>query len=202
MTQFNPDKWLVSMFRALETYVTTALGTDAQIYDLEMSYPDAGVIAKKMPLKKTIVHFDIDDPRLIPFGLGDNVVDQVYDETGHTIEEWEAHCHEVDINVGIWASVESGGVSARLEARQDLDRLFVGPAAFTACMTITNGIEIMSFSGGQFANDTINDLPVFRVVDANLRVRVYSRTKKVPITFIDNIQQLPELQITGEVIIG
>lgn len=201
MTTFNPDKWLTSLMRSLTTYVETKLNL-TDVYELRFEWPMADELAEKMPFSLTILHFEIDDPQLVPFGLGDNVVDGVYDELGGTLEEWEAHCHEVDINVGVWASVSSGGPSARLEARQDLDTLFVGPAAREACMTITDGVEIMNFSGGQFVNDVINDQPVFRVVDAVLRVRVYSRTKKVPVSFINEIDQSPGIEIDGTVIVG
>lgn len=198
---FNPDKWLVSLQQTLKAYVTTTLDL-TDVYELRMEYPPADSLADKMPFPETILHFEIDDPRLVPFGIGDNVVGGVYDEVGGTLEEWEAHCHEVDINVGVWASIASGGVSARLEARQDLDTLFVGPAARTACMTFTDGVEILSFSGGQFVNDVISDMPVFRVVDANLRVRVYSRTRKLPIPFVNDIEQSPGLLIDETIIIG
>src|SRR5688500_16567927 len=177
---FNPDKWLTSLWRELKTYVTTNLNLTG-VYTLSMSYPDTDDLSRKMPFPLTILHFEIEEPRLIPIGLGDNVVNIVYNEVDGTMEEWEAHCHEVEINVGVWASVESGGVSARLEARQDLDLLFVGPAAKERCMTQTDGIEILSFSGGQFVNDVIGDQPVFRIIDANLRVRVFSRTKKASV---------------------
>lgn len=198
---FDPDNWLVSLQRSLKSYVEANLDLTG-VYELEMSYPSADEIAKKTPLPLTILHFEIDDPRLMPFGFGDNVVDGLYDENGGTVEEWEAHCHEVDINVGVWASVESGGVTARLVARQDLDKLFVGPAAREACLAQTEGIEILSFSGGLFVTDTINDLPIFRVVDATLRVRVYSRTRKQPVSFINDVGQSPGIEIDDTVIIG
>lgn len=203
---FNPDKWATSLVDSLKNYVAAELGTllvgPPPVYELVMEYPSADSLAKKMPFQATIIHFDVDAPRLVFFGLGGNIVNGVYDELNKTVEEWEAHCHEVDINVGVWASVESGGASARLEARQDLDRLFVGPYARERCMTHTDGVEILSFSGGQSVNDLINDLPVFRVVDIELRVRVYSRTKKVPITFIVGVDQAPGLEIDETVIIG
>ena len=69
-------------------------------------------------------------------------------------------------------------------------------------MAHTDGVEILSFSGGQSVNDLINDLPVFRVVDIVLRVRVFSRTKKVPITFIEGVEQSPGVEIDETVIIG
>lgn len=200
---FNPDKWATSLASSLRDYVLGEMGdfvTDVpQVYEVIMEYPPADALAKKMPFSSTIIHFEIDDPRQVFFGLGDNVVNQVFNDVAGTVEEWEAHCHEVDINVGVWASVESGGSSARLEARQDLDRLFNGPSARERCMAVTDGVEILSFSGGQHVVDRIGDLPVFRIIDVELRVRVYSRTKKTPIEFIDGFAQEPGLTIDDDV---
>jgi hypothetical protein len=196
---FNPDKWATSLFESLKEYVDDNIH---EVYDVVMGYPDADSVASLMPLPKTMIHFEIDDPRQVPFGFGDNVVNRIYNEGAGTVEEWEAHCHEVRIEVGVWASVESGGVSARLEARQDLDGLFNGPSARESLMTHTNGVELLAFTGGQFVTDRINDLPVFRIVDMELRVRVFSRTKKVPIPFIDEVDQSPGLVIDDNVTIN
>lgn len=195
---FNPDRWATSLFESLQEYIADNIH---EVYDVVMGYPDAEEVGKQMPLPKTLIHFEIDDPRQVPFGLGDNVVNNVYNEGAGTVEQWEAHCHEVRIDVGVWASVESGGVSARLEARQDLDRLFNGPTARENLMTHTDGVELLSFTGGQFVTDKINDLPVFRIVDMELRVRVFSRTTKVPIPFIDEVDQSPGLVIDENVTI-
>jgi hypothetical protein len=133
-------------------------------------------LADKVPLPKTIIHFEIDDPREIPFGIGENLVNHVVDAIGGTVEEWEAHCHEVDIDVGVWASVESGGPTARMEAMEDLNKLFTGPNAREACMIATNGVYPRALIGGRFVTDSISDVTTFRIVDMTLRVRVYSRT--------------------------
>lgn len=196
---FNPDRWMTSLFRSLKDYLEAGLDN---VYDLEMSYPDPEDMKKRMPLAKTLLTFECDNPRQIPFGLGDNVVQSFEHEPAGTVEEWEAHCHEVDIDVGIWASIESGGTTARWEAREDLDLLLNGPAALEACMEATGGIEIQSFSGGRFITDSINDVVVLRVVDMTLKVRVFSRTKKVPISYVDSVEQSPGLVIDDTVIIG
>jgi hypothetical protein len=199
---YNPDKYLTSAFRELKAYVLAQLGLSGAVldpYEVIMSYPDSQTVADKMPLTKTLIHFDIDDETRMFLGLGDNVLDTVINEGDETIEEWEAGLHEIVLNVGVWASVQSGGVSARLEARQDLDRMFNGPDARKRLMAASDGIEILSFTGGMFVNDLINDMPVFRVVDMALRLRVFSRYKKVPIAYIDDVGQQPEIIIDGNV---
>lgn len=199
--QFNPDAWLTSLTRALKEYVMDGLGLSGAAsdpYEVRMSYPDVTEVADKLPLKKTMIHFEIDDPRQVMFGLGDNVVHSDVDESNFVITEWEAHCHDVDIDVGVWASVESGGSTSRMEAREDLDKLFNGPSARETCMTETNGVDPREFSGGRFLTDTISDVLVFRIVDMTLRVRVYSRTVIGPTTYADTVVQAPDLTIYGQ----
>lgn len=204
-TTFDPDKWTTSFFRALFNYTKAKLNiTDVpatDLYELVESYPDIDALTKKMPIPVTIIHFDIEDMDNVFFGLGDNVVRETYLPASLEVEEWEAHCHVVNIDVGVWASIESGGPPARLEARQDLDRVFNGPAARDDCMAVTDGVEILSFTGGRHITDAINDVPVFRVVDQQLRVRVYSRTKKVG-PAVEVILQNPQLTIQNQAVIG
>lgn len=201
-TQFDPDKWVTSFFRALVNYAQPLLRHNNQdVYDVIESYPPLDELTTKVPLAKTLIHFDIEDMEQVFFGLGENIVFEEYRSATHDVESWEAHCHIVRMDVGVWASIESGGPSARLEARQDLDRIFNGPAARDNCMTATDGVEILGFTGGRFLTDAINDLPVFRIVDQELRVRVYSRTK-VLATAIESIDQDPQLSVGTEVLIG
>lgn len=197
---FDPDKWATSFFRSFGDYIKSKL--DLDIYDVVMSYPSVEKLTEMAPLPKTVIHFEIDDPKQVFFGFGDNIVNQVYNEAPvGTVEEWEAHCHEVTLDVGVWASIESGGPSSRLEAREDLDKALNGPMAREACMTDTNGVEILTFTGGQFLPDKIGDLDVFRIVGMELRVRVYSRTRRVPVEFIESADQDPDLVIDGNVTI-
>lgn len=199
MTYFNPDQPFASFFSALKSYIEANVDTD--IYDIVPSYPDVDDMTKESPLPKTVIHFDIDDPRQTFFGFGDNVVDAEYVEydpdldIGGTLVESEAHCHEVALDFGIWASVESGGPSGRLSARDDLDRIFNGPLAHAACLAATNGLDVMSFTGGRNLTDKINDLTVFRMVGIELRVKFYSRNKNAPGPFIDTAIQAPDLTI-------
>jgi hypothetical protein len=196
--------------RALNEYVVDGLGLGStdDPYEVVMHYPDVMNMAKsKIPLPKTVIHFDIDDNESRFFGLGDNIIDAQIDivEDSDPIEEtmieYEAQCFVLELDVGIWASAESGGPTARMEAREDLDTLFSGPTAYVACHEATEGVEIQSFTGGRNLIDSINDVPIFRTVDLKLRVRVYARQQRVPVALIEEIGQEPELIIDDDQLI-
>jgi hypothetical protein len=197
---FNPDAFLISFWRALNEYVTANI--DQGAFQTQLGYPKADQISREQPLEKTLIHFEVADMTEEGLGLGDSVTGQEYDEILKTIVEWEAHRHVIDMDIGIWASAESGGVTLRLEARQLLSKLFNGPRARLLCMTTTEGIEILSIGGGRNFTDEINSVPVWRMVDIVLRLRVFSRTKLVPIPFIDGVDQSPGIEIDDTVIIG
>lgn len=187
----------------MKTYIDTLI--DADLYSVVLGFPTADQLDQLVPLAKTIIHFEIEDMPEKPLGFGDNYVDYLLDETppptGQTIEYWEAHEHMIDFDVGIWASAESGGVTARLEARELLSRLFSGKKAYTDCMTVTDGVHIQRFTGGRNLVDSNGDVPVWRMVDILLTVKVFSRVKIVPpvpyIGDIDEVFQEPELEIGG-----
>jgi hypothetical protein len=205
MTTFNPDLWAETMWRSLKTYIDGLI--DPAIYDVVLGYPAADELSRLMPLPKTLIHFDIEEIRESPLGMGDNYVNYLRDDTppppitGQTIEYWEAHQHVVDFDIGIWASAESGGVTSRLEARTVLSRLFSGKHAYVACMSITDGVHIKQFSGGRDLNDTIDDVPLWRMVDVTLTVLVFSRFKIQPavpyIADLDDVIQEPLVEIGG-----
>lgn len=202
MTQTNvyiPDLWMTTFWRALKEYVQTGFRED--VYDVQLGYPAEKDFVRLVPFQHSMIHFDVGDIENARLGFGDNVVDQVLDLDEQVIEEWEAHRHIVTLDVGVWASPESGGVTARLEIMEGLTRLFVGSAAYETCLEETDGIEILSFNGGRFVTDEINDQTVFRIVDMELRCRVYSRLKKTPIPYIDIITPHSDLVIDGTVVL-
>lgn len=202
MSVYNPDKPFTSFFESLLAYLQTYVNEN--VYEIVPSYPSPEQIDKLLPLRKTIIHFDIDEPQSQFFGFGDNVVDYEYIEydeltdTGAEVIETEARCHEILLDFGIWASIESGGPSARLAARELLDAILNGPSAKEAVMSVTDGVELLSFSGGRNITETINDIDVFRMVGIELRVRIYSRKRTEPGRIINEIDQAPELEIDGE----
>jgi hypothetical protein len=200
MTQtqiFKPDTYLTSTMRALEEYVKVGFdlqGDNSDPYEISMHYPDVTMMAKtRLPVERTLIHFEIEEDRYRTLGFGDSVFDAKYETipgsspVQETIVEHEGRCHELDLDVGIWASAESGGPTSRMEAREVLDTLFAGSAAYKGCHAATAGIEVLSFTGGRNLIDQINDIPIFRTVDLMLRVRVYARFKKFPIAVIQQI---------------
>jgi len=210
---FLPDSYLTSTMRALEEYVTEGFdltGADTDPYKISMHYPDVVNMAKsRMPIERTLIHFEIDDNRYVTLGMGDQVFEAEYEAIPgsnpiqETIVEHEGRLHEIDLDVGIWASAESGGPTSRMEARETLDTLFAGTAAYRGLHEATDGIEILSFRGGRNLIDQINDIPVFRTVDLTLRIRVFARFKKFPVPAIEEIGQEyeyifdPHFTITG-----
>ena len=193
MTTFNPDNWLPTLFRSLKTYVETEVTTD--VYDIEFSYPDIDEMAKIMPFPKTIVAFDIDDIREYKLGLGDNLVGAMINEGSGTTVEQEALCFDVNFNISVWATAQTGGVTARLDVMQLLSNLFAGAGAIERCRTVTDGIEIRQFGGGTFIIDKISDQTVFRVNDVTLVVRAYARRQDLPVEYVDAVDQIPDLVI-------
>jgi hypothetical protein len=190
---------VTSFFRSLKDYLEDNLDTD--IYDLVMSYPSVDTLQKKMPEPQVIIHFDIADPNQVFFGLGENLVNNEYQEPAGTVVEWEAHMHEITMDVGIWSSIPAGGPSGRMTAYEDLAKLFTGPHARDALMTATNGIELLHFAGGRNITDNIGDIDVFRMVDVELRLRVFSRTKLPAVPYIHSADQDPGLTIDDNVTI-
>jgi hypothetical protein len=208
---YNPYKWLPSLQRSLQEYVMTGAknsivnGDDEpvgdQVYQVEFDFPSPDHLARLMPLPKTLIHFVIDDIENPTLGFGDGVVNSILDAEGQTVIEEQTAAHVVNFDVGVWASDNSGGSTARLEAYQLLTDLFAGPRALGACREQTGGVEIRSFDGGRFVLDSINDVGVFRIVDTTLVVRVYSLNAPDPAVVVGEIVQDPELTVGDEILI-
>jgi hypothetical protein len=186
----DPDAWVITLFRALKNYVLT--NTDEDIYDIRFDFPNTVDLGEFMPLDKTVIHFEIDDIQNPPIGFGENILQVDRDEDTEQIVEHEAKQHRVEFDVGIWASTKSGGVTARLKAYQLLNDLFVGAQAYRNMLDIT-GIEVRNFSGGNFIKEEISDIDVFRVMNMNLTVHIFSRRTKGPAPFIVEVLEDPSL---------
>ena len=216
MTQYDPETWLETSMRILKEYAHEefhkAVKDDdlnnigADVYEIIMEFPESEDILKLVPLPKTIVHFEIDeiDNDILGFGEGHHALN--YDPLLQLIEPQEAGIHLIDLDVGIWASTRSGGLTARLRAYQILRMLFHGPLAHQELMKRSQGyddhgkseggLEITEFTGGRFIQDRINDVPIFRMIDCSLKIRVFSRSpifSQIPT--IEDITQIPELII-------
>jgi hypothetical protein len=190
----DAEAWLESLTRVLDAYVNR---NSSVVYDIRFSFPEADERADFIKLPQTIIHFEIDDIDNPKFGMGDNVVDEIFDETGVTVQGIEAVPHVVDIDVGIWASPNSGGTTARLRAYQLLNRLFTGAEAYENLLR-EGDIEIINFTGGSFIREKVSDIALFRVVGISLKVRVFERRVRAPVSFIEAVEQEQDLEISGQ----
>lgn len=195
---FDPDNWLVSLFRSLKSYIET---NEPGIYDIIGSFPSDIELRQSMPLRKTLIHFEIDDISNSSLGFGDSVVEEEYDVNNQLVIKQQATQHEVNFDLGIWASEASGGVTARLNAYQTLTQLFQGPIAFQKIKD-NIGIEIVSFQNGAFVIEQIQDLNVWRVAGITLVVRVFSRQALTPEPSVEDLQPYSQLLINDTVVIG
>ena len=210
MTYFNPEDWLETTQRFLKEYATEAftnavednLGNPSgdQVYDIVMEFPATIEETKKLPLDKTTVHFEFDDIMTEIIGIGDNIFRDNFDLATSTVKPQEARAHRINIDVGIWTSDRAGGLTQRMRAFQVLSNLFAGSRAKKALWNASSngdgGIEILDYSGGRFLTERIGDIPMYRMVDGQLEIRVYSRTPMPdPEIAIDTVDQAPSLTI-------
>lgn len=196
---YDPNEWLVSLTRALEDYVKAAF--DADYFDVQMSFPDTTKFSKKTPFAKTLIHIERDEHDSPLMGFG-NPGKEVYDQAAGTWKVQEATQHLVNYDVGIWASAESGGETNRMQAVQVLTNLFNGNGADRRLAAATNGIHVISFTGGSDVLDRVNDLPIWRAVGMTLIVRVFSRREPPASeieTAVDGFTQTSNLTIDGNV---
>lgn len=196
---FTPESWLLSCLRSLEDYLNDNLRAD--LYDVQMSFPDTTLMSKTLPFTKTIIHFDIEDVTNTSLGVGDNAVDYTVDETLDEITLSEASWRDLELDVGIWASADSGGVTSRMVALQDVSDLLHGPDAQERCFVTTSGVQIVSFEGGMFFVDSINDLPVWRVRNMTLALKVASKKTYEPLPLITGFDQSPGIYLEDTVIV-
>ena len=203
-TLFSPDRWLETTVRGIKDYVRDRVNTN--IYDVVMEYPDLLSAESTVPHGKTMIHFEIDmiDTEQLGFsGAFDGAWVHEYSvDTGDVTPKYAAR-HLVNFDVGIWSWDRSGGITARLRARQLLHTILGLPQSGVSLRDATDGgdggIQVMSFTGGRFITDRINDVPTYRMVDSNLNVLVFSRATDIDIPAIGDIYILPELTIDDSV---
>lgn len=196
--QVDPDRWLETLVRTIGGYVRSQV---SPVYDVRITFPDSEEVADFPKLKKTIIHFEIEDIGNPVFGMGDNFVDAVYDDSNVLVTGIEARKHEVAFDVGIWASSDTGGPTARMRAYQELTKCFVGSVAYNKALN-NHDFEIRRFDGGIFVKEDISDIPIFRVVGVELGVCVYSRVLDEARTYVDEIVQDPNLETVDEEVIS
>jgi hypothetical protein len=185
---YNPEKFLESTVRCLKAYLEhefhvavddgeNFVGED--VYEVVAEFPATDLELRKMPMQKTIIHFEIDDITSAMVGLGDNIFTSTYDEATNTLVGRTGEVHTINLDVGIWASDASGGTTARLRAKQILQNCLGGALGIIKLRNFTDGgdgmLELLSFSGGRFVLDKINDMTVYRMAECTLIIRVFSR---------------------------
>lgn len=194
---FNPDRWMSSMMDEFENQVKLRviayMGGAEDAIEILLDHfasdgrPDVPELLSTMD--KTIIHFTIDANDNKPLGFGRQVVDGdelVTVDDGTFLTEYMGRIHTVNFDVGVVATDQAGGASARYRAYEMLDYIFNGVDNKRLFETNTGGIEIISFDAGRFAKDTINDVRAFRIVGAELVVRVYSRdVASDPVILVD-----------------
>jgi hypothetical protein len=206
---YDPDNWLTSAQQALEDYITNKFNNAVvapgdipgglDVWKVVMDFPESDDLPDLLADGKTIVHFALDDIDNRRLGMGSNVVDftevpGVGGAAGH-VDEVVAGLHYLNFDVGIWAYDRSGGASLRIETYQYLEE-FLGVSAQEKVMEATDGIEIQSFNGGRWVTDRVGGVRVFRTVDAELVLRVYSRKSPLPpAPLAEEIVQVPGLTI-------
>lgn len=218
---YDPEIWLESTVRELKKYAENGLNTAVRddgdnevglyhpqnnpngIYQVVMEFPTPEIMRDRVPLPRTIIHFEIDilDNRFV--GIGSQIYAQNYDPLTQTVTPQEAGWHQINFDVGIWTSDKAGGTTARMRAYQILNNLFhgsLGQKAFDASADGGDGrVEILRWDGGRFITEAINDVPTYRSIDGVLEVRVFSRTPRIitpPVPAIEEILQAPGLVIT------
>lgn len=175
--QFDPDNWILSTHRSLQSYVEDALGVtgaDGDVAVVEMSFPDTTKITKETPLDKVLIHFEQDDMANPQLGFGTPGVEE-FDEDAATVVLKEATRHLINFDVGVWVSAQCGGTTGRMQYMQTLANLFASPVNKRAMREQTDGLYPMSFSGGRNVLDRINDILVWRATEMTLVVEVFGR---------------------------
>lgn len=187
---YNPEIYLESATRELLAYAENGFNSAVKdnnnnnaglnVYEIVMEFPSDEQIRSMIPNAKSLVHFELDDVQNFILSFGDNTARSVYDSVLHTVTEQEGKRHIFSFDVGIWSWDKSGGTTARLRASQILNTLFTGSQAITNLRASSDGgdgqLEILGYTGGQYISEYINDVRVFRMVNATLRIRVFSRT--------------------------
>lgn len=192
------DALLPYVSAQLDAQVDAAVGSDTtSFYDLRAGFPGDKEQRDMMPLTKPLIHFEIDDIEEVRIGIGDQIVetDTASVPAGTDVSNYEAQRHHVNIDVGIWTTDDTGGERAVRAARQRLGAIFNGSAARRAIRPEV-GVQVISFSGGRTVRDTINEQVVYRGVDMELILLVFSRHLAEVAPMADIILS-PSLELDG-----
>jgi hypothetical protein len=214
VTLYDPERWLETTVRCLKEYLEENFNkalTDGdeyvglQVYEIVAEFPGPDLDLRKMPMDKTIIHFEIDDIQSGLLGFGDGIVDYLFDDASGSVAGRTGEIHLINLDVGIWASDRSGGVTARSRAKQILHNCLGSAASITRLRDFSsNGdgeLELLGFTGGRFVPDRINDMPVHRMIECTLILRVFSRVPLEDTQYGPMILEIavdPDMQINDE----
>lgn len=192
VTLYDVDNWLVTSSRTLREFIAAAF--DPGHVTVELNFPNTQEL---LPLPKTLIHLEMDAMTHPVVGFGVPKI-EVIDDVNGTVTNSDLAAHEVNYDVGVWASRESGGATARMQAMQTLSNLFA-PAKARLDFRDATGMSVVSFTGGRNELDRLDDVPVWRALDMTLVVRVVSRNVQTEVDILptDIIEQ-PQLTITDD----
>jgi hypothetical protein len=210
--KYDAEDWLESTTRCLSAYAEERFNNslrDAngdpiglQAYEIMMQFPGSDLDARLVPMRRTLIHFEIDEIATSVVGFGDNIFRENFDEETETLNPQWAAIHRLNFDVGVWASDASGGTTSRARAKQILVSSFGGASGILKLRDFSDGgdgrLDILSFSGGRFLGDRVNDVGVYRMVECSLEISVFSRTPiedTEPVPGVMFITQNPQLTI-------
>lgn len=182
--QLNADKWFTSLVRALKEHVNEGIVAEmgAGLVDVVIGHPGADELAVLMPEPKPVISFEADDIDTTTLGFGDDVVKSEVLVVG--ADNWLLHeegkRHVVNFDIGVWCSDAAGGYTACMRVYEVLQGVLGSSRSRKNFSEASNGVSILNFTGGRIVTDKVNDIRTFRLVDAELVVRVFSRTANEP----------------------
>jgi hypothetical protein len=194
---YDPSDYLTSTLRSIQAYVTDQLHGNGEILDtvdVEMSFPDTRSWQKPVPLERSLVHFELDDDPEMRLGFG---VPTTQEDDGDTTTLSEPALHQLNFDVGVWTSAQSGGTSKRSQLRQALYAIF-GPASARQEFTEQTGLVVRSYGGGGDVLDRIGDVPVYRTAAITLVISVFSKhLVATNVGLVTDYDQAEQLSVVG-----
>jgi len=188
MIPYNPEEFIESTVHVLKGYLEQEFHRSVndgmtyvgeQAYEVVAEFPGSALDTRRMPMERTIVHFEIDDIQSDVVGMGDNIFAKTYDVDTGQVTGRTGEMHVFNFDIGIWASDRSGGATSRMRAKQILQNSLGGTRGIVRLKQFSDGgdgmLENLSYSGGRFVMDRINDVQVFRMIESTLVIRVFSR---------------------------
>lgn len=199
--EYDPEQWLTTTHRAIKAHIEAVIDNYPAIRDskpsVEMSFPDTRSWSKAQPLKNLLIHFEQDDQNDPILGFGTPGVEvEITQGDGQLVDFYEAAVHLVNFDVGVWVSAANGGSTKRLEAVEMLKNAFASSQGKQRFNEATGGLWPVSFNGGSFMLDRVDDLPVWRAMGMTLVVKVFSKHSDA---YGTGVAGAPRVRIPGDI---